>query len=392
MNEYYHGNSFILLFPSTMNFNIKMDDKKIKVDVESTNLKDILQYCKPKEQLVLVKKFGLLTWKEIPLQRIGADYNMTRERVRQIETQALMRFRRLIVGNDKYVKVLEEAKKILDTHWGLLSEEDLVKKIVNKNMFKFSAQELKLILVSDFDINYLKRNKLLYKSFYKDPLFEDLLTKMTIWITNYFEKKKESEDVYEFIEKVKNEFVTKHTNIEYLNNALFYMNFFSVIRAVKVFDGKVGLATFADVWPKTIKLKIVYVMKKINKPIHFQELPAKIMEWFPDKPVKVTTVHNELVKHNQTFVNIGLGLYALREWGFEGGLVKDIIVRIFEKFKRPMSVKEISKELLKEKMVSPNTVLLNLQKYKDLFRRVDKWVYELADTKSQKTTAKAKKK
>ena len=41
---------------------------------------------------------------------------MTRERVRQIETQALMRFRRLIVGNDKYVKVLEEAKKILDTH------------------------------------------------------------------------------------------------------------------------------------------------------------------------------------------------------------------------------------------------------------------------------------
>ena len=53
-----------------MNFNIKMDDKKIKVDIESTNLKDILQYCKAKEQLVLVKKFGLLTGKEIPLQRI----------------------------------------------------------------------------------------------------------------------------------------------------------------------------------------------------------------------------------------------------------------------------------------------------------------------------------
>lgn len=42
-----------------------------------------------------------------------------------------------------------------------------------------------------------------------------------------------------------------------------------------------------------------------------------------------------------------------------------------------MSVKEISKELLKEKMVSPNTVLLNLQKYKDIFERVDKGVYAL---------------
>jgi hypothetical protein len=33
--------------------------------------------------------------------------------------------------------------------------------------------------------------------------------------------------------------------------------------------------------------------------------------------------------------------------------------------------------MLKEKMVSPNTVMLNLQKYKDLFTRVEKWVYEL---------------
>ena len=171
-------------------------------------------------------------------------------------------------------------------------------------MFKFSSQELKVILVSDFDINYLKRNKLLYKAFYKDPLFEDLLTKMTMWITNYFEKKKESEDVYEYIEKVKTEFASKHTNVEFLNNTLFYMNFFNVIRGIKVFDGKVGLMTFTDVFPKTIKLKIVYVLRKINKPMHFQEVPSKIMEWFPSKAIKVNTVHNELVKNNQTFVNM----------------------------------------------------------------------------------------
>jgi hypothetical protein len=42
-----------------MNFNVKLDDKKLQVNVESTNLKDILIYCKPKERLVLIKKFGL---------------------------------------------------------------------------------------------------------------------------------------------------------------------------------------------------------------------------------------------------------------------------------------------------------------------------------------------
>jgi len=41
---------------------------------------------------------------------------LTRERVRQIENQGLMRFRRLIIGNEKYLKVIEEAKKILDAN------------------------------------------------------------------------------------------------------------------------------------------------------------------------------------------------------------------------------------------------------------------------------------
>lgn len=57
----------------------------------------------------------------------------------------------------------------------------------------------------------------------------------------------------------------------------------------------------------------------------------------------------------------------------------EIIVRIFKKNSRQMSVKEISKELLKEKMVSPNTILLNLQKYKSIFERVDKGVYKIVD-------------
>ena len=182
-----------------MNFNVKMDDKKLKVNIEKTNLKDILIYCKPKERLVLMKKFGLDGNKEIPLQRIGKEYSLTRERIRQIETQALMRFRRLIVGNDTYMEVLQEAKKILDVHGGILCEDILIPKLVNKNVFKFTKQELKLILVSDFDVTYLKRNKYLNKAFYLEPLYEDLLTKMVLTIAGYFEKRAKSQDLYEFI-------------------------------------------------------------------------------------------------------------------------------------------------------------------------------------------------
>ena len=65
-------------------------------------------------------------------------------------------------------------------------------------------------------------------------------------------------------------------------------------------------------------------------------------------------------------------------------MVKEILVRIFEKNGRPMNVKELCREMLKEKMVSPNTVMLNLQKFKDEFKRVEKGVYELIKTKKKK--------
>lgn len=354
-----------------------MDDKKIKVDLDKTNVKDILQYCKPKEQLVLYRKFGLVSGTEVPLQRIGESYGLTRERVRQIEAQWLMRFRRLIIGNEKYLKVIEEGKKILDMNGGYLIEDDFLAKLVNKWIGKFNMQELKMIVVSDFDIYYLKRNRRIWKWFFIDPLFEDLLTDMTIYVTEYFTKKWEAEDLYEFVDKLKDVYTAKYPDIEYLQNNLFYTNFFKSIKGTATFYGKVGLDTFTEVNPKTIKQKVLYILRRINKPLHYQEMATKVMEWFPEKPVKVNTVHNELVKNNDLFVNMWLGIYGLKERGFEWGSVKDIIERILGKIKRPMPIKEIQKEVLKEKMVSPNTIVLTLQKYKELFERVDKGIYQM---------------
>ena len=275
-------------------------------------------YCKPKERLVLMRKFGLDGGREVPLQKIGKEYSLTRERVRQIETQALMRFRRLIVGNEVYMNVLAESKKILEVHGGLLSEDALIAKVINKNLFKFSKQELKLILVSDFDITYLKRNKYLAKAFYIEPLYEDLLTKMVIFSLNHFNERKTSQDLYEFVAVLKEEFADDIRDIAFLKNDLFYINFFSIVREMSILDGKIGLIDFDDINPKTVKLKMLYTMRRLHKPIHYQELPAKIMEWFPNSRVKLNTVHNDLVKHNDVFVNLGLGLYGLKEWGYEG--------------------------------------------------------------------------
>lgn len=354
-----------------------MDDSKITVNLDETNLKDILQYCKPKEQLVLYRKFGLTTGKETPLQKIGELYGLTRERVRQIENQGLMRFRRLIIGNEKYLKVIEEGKKILDANGGFLVEDDFIAKLLNKWIGSFNAQELKMIIVSDFDIYYLKRNKRLWKWFFVEPHFEDLLTDIAIYVVDYFQQKWQAEDLYEFVDKLKSRFGAQYEDVHYLQNNLFYTNFFKSIKKVATFYWKVGLDTMTEVNPKTIKQKTLYILRRIGKPLHYQEMATKVLEWFPEKPVKVNTVHNELVKNNDIFVNMGLWIYGLKERGFQGWSVKEIIERVLKAAERPLTIKEISKEVLKEKMISPNTIVLTLQKYKDKFERVEKGVYQL---------------
>ena len=75
------------------------------------------------------------------------------------------------------------------------------------------------------------------------------------------------------------------------------------------------------------------------------------------------TVHNELIK-DPRFVLVGRGLYALKEWGYEEGQVKDVILKILKEARKPLPKEEILAGVLKQRMVKENTVLLNLNNKK----------------------------
>jgi hypothetical protein len=66
---------------------------------------------------------------------------------------------------------------------------------------------------------------------------------------------------------------------------------------------------------------------------------------------------------DKRFVLVGRGLYALREWGYASGIVKDVIIKIIEK-EGPLTKKEILERVSKERLVKPNTILINLQNTK----------------------------
>ena len=76
----------------------------------------------------------------------------------------------------------------------------------------------------------------------------------------------------------------------------------------------------------------------------------------------VATTHNELIK-DERFVLVGRGMYALREWGYAAGVVRDVIRKVLRE-NGPMIREDIIEKVLKERHVKPGTVVVNLQNSK----------------------------
>jgi len=79
-------------------------------------------------------------------------------------------------------------------------------------------------------------------------------------------------------------------------------------------------------------------------------------------------VHNELIRSNE-FVLVGRGLYALKDWGYEPGTVKEVIARILkEANNQSLTEEEITSAVLKQRMVKESTIFSSLQD-KNLFEK-----------------------
>jgi RNA polymerase primary sigma factor len=77
-----------------------IEDKNVVSPVESVlgnNLRDqtgaVLQSLTPREELVLRMRFGVGDGSEHTLEEVGRSFNVTRERIRQIESKALRKLR-----------------------------------------------------------------------------------------------------------------------------------------------------------------------------------------------------------------------------------------------------------------------------------------------------------
>lgn len=341
-------------------------------------LEDIFLVLTPKEKEVIIKRFSLNNEPRQTLEKIGQQFSVTRERIRQIEKIALGKLRRTL-ENTKLLDVSTIAKELLGAHGGLLNENELVSEILKRlaSTTEIEGHIIKLALVICPDLLYGERNGLLNPFWRMSDIDEDELMMVSDLIFNLLSKKKDVVGIQDLAKEIEADL--KEKGRKFSTEAVVAL--LSIDMRFKRTKEGVGLMSWRHINPKSIRDKAYIVLKREAKPLHFVEIANKITESaFDKKMVTTQAVHNELIR-DEHFVLVGRGLYGLKEWGYKKGTVSEVIEDLLRK-KSPLTKQEIIAGVLKQRHVKKGTISLNLQKNAQ-FVRVGRAVYTLDESKKQ---------
>ena len=302
-------------------------------------------------RFVIIKRFGLDGPEKMTLEAIGNTYGITRERVRQIENFGLNAIKKS-PNFQKEQPVFEELVSVATSLGGIVEENNLLSHI-SKDVKTQNHVNLLLVLGDDF-----KKEKENKEFKHRWSVDDDISEKVHESLRNLSKELfvsdliPESEMVTNFLNQLK-DIPEQYKNEEIIKRWL---------RLSKIIDKNPlndwGVAKSSNINARGIRDYAFLVIRRHGSPMHFTEVADAITDIF-NKKAHTATCHNELIKDSR-FVLVGRGLYALKDWGYEKGVVREVIKNILKK-DGPLTKDEIIKRVLKERYVKENTITVNLQ-------------------------------
>jgi len=297
-------------------------------------------------------RYGLGDGQKKTLEEIGQKYGITRERVRQIETAAFFDLK-----NSSSVNLLKPVFKTIDNFLNregrVIREERLLSSITG---IEESHPEKGAIF---FALTLGEPYRRLVDSDRFHPLWtnsDESLEKAENFIDFLINQIKQGDKVVSFdhildYAKEWQEALDKKALASYLDAAkkISQNNF-----------GHFGLSHWPEINPRGAKDKAYVALKQHGQPLHFREVTDLINQaGLGSSLAQAQTVHNELIK-DERFILVGRGIYALRDWGYQPGTIKDVIAKILSE-NGSLTKDEIVKKVMEKRIAKPNTILINLQ-------------------------------
>lgn len=328
----------------------------------------LVKALSPRNRDIISRRFGLKNGKKETLESIGKGYGITRERVRQIEEFTLGQLSKVADGHPEVEKYASLAANVLNENGGVMREKDLFKAFSGTDSENVLNASLVFVLTLDKDLVRFNENDHFSSLWAVNDSVLGNFKNLASLCHNLLEKNRKVNSEADFYNLV------RKNNVPGINGDLAQKHLQSYMTISKtvgknIFD-EVGLVAWPEIRPKGVRDKAYLVLRKENKPKHFTEI-AKLINamGFEGKKANVQTVHNELIKDSR-FVLVGRGMYALSEWGYKSGTVKDVLVDVLSNSK-PLAKTALLAKVMNARMVKENTILLNLQDSKTFVKNED---------------------
>ena len=321
----------------------------------SETLKKIVADFSVRSQEIIFTRYGVFNSHALTLEEIGKKYNITRERVRQVIREVLKKMREKNT-DPLFVQIRANVILALTENGGIMEEKQLLNVLGKGNVSEAAAISFFLECIDVVISNEIK-DEMAFSYILPDFDVEKwrAVKNAVIGILVSEKKPLSVEEIFEFLpENDKVGDFSKDTLRHYLDVSVeIRQNTFA----------KWGIAKWKEISPKGTREKSYLVLKEAGKPLHCRDIAKKIDQYHLNKKkTHPQTVHNELIK-DKNFVLVGRGIYALVEWGYSKGTVKDVIEEILKKATKPLSRAEILKKVLEIRHVKKSTIVINLNNY-----------------------------
>lgn len=315
-----------------------------------------------RDRQIIARRFGFGLSRRQTLEKIGTDFEITRERVRQIEKAAIAKMRASETA--EIATGSEVLRAIASDQGGIVPVADVAE----------------MLGAPEKEVSYIIFLALLSPTV--ELIEEDDDTRAAIGLAGIYSRTQVNQLLAEIIKTVKEH--GKPITLPKLKIKLpselesrTIEQLMRISKKLAYFDGKWGLISWPEVNPKSIRDKTYLVLSRHGRPLHFSEIAKHVRGLGATKRnVTIQAVHNELIK-DVRFILIGRGIYALAEWGYTPGTVAEIIASVLRN-EQPLHKDEIVRRVLMKRQVKTTTIILNLQE-KDRFQRTAKATYKLKD-------------
>ncbi len=280
------------------------------------------------DRFVLYNRLGILG-EEKTLAAIGEILGVTRERVRQLEARGL-----------------KEIREAIDS--GVIEDENIPKILKNAPSF-ISADEILLTNMEYSKDFYLKLISFVYSDKINFKIFELLNGSALLFPVGIDLDKKLSE-----IRKLLRE-ATSFISIDILSRK------YSIPK--RVITMMKDTLTQGDTIAITSNDNIFYqngTLGRVERVLEENHRPMKLSEIAQQSGLTYNQVRGAIVRV-PGIVNVGLSTYARKQWGYLDGHSADVAYHYLEEANTPMTTKQITKLVSKQRLVKESSVYMAMK-------------------------------